>query len=123
MPREPELLRGGEVNFRPFRHKEVPPEAWQSGAWKPRGKRPPNGVSGWLILLILAALALWWLNSCGHREKLVTVKLSNGQVLHLTPEQAEDLYIRGADFPWDFTKQKNTPEPKLPSPASAPPLK
>ncbi len=107
MPQEQRFWRGGEVDFRLRQGRDIPPEYYQlkrsstSDLW--------SGAI-WIIAFIILGL---WLASCGRHDDTVTVKTSDGQVLHMNRKDAQSTAVTSEDFSWDFTKVKHPDEPTL----------
>ena len=78
-------------------------------------QRPP-GVGAVVLLcigVVLGIVAVEWM--AARHQKTIAVRLANGQVLRMSPEEARTLAVSGGDFSWDFTKVKNPKEPTLPA--------
>jgi hypothetical protein len=84
-------------------------------AWweqQPQGIRAVSLLCATVLLIICIAE---WLARPHDASEMVTVKLSNGQTLRLTPGEARDMYIAGGSVPWGFTHNPNPPEPGMPA--------
>ena len=78
-------------------------------------QRPP-GIGAVILLCVgvfLAICAVEWIAVIHHRT--VTVRLADGRVLHMSPEDAQSEAVTGENFSWDFTKVKDPKEPALPA--------
>jgi hypothetical protein len=119
---EPRLLKGGEVDFKLRSNRHIPPEAWQSGGSKWWSSRPAKKISGsqWVMVLIVFTLLCLWMGACKRSDDLLTFKTSDGKTLKLTKQEALSMYIAGAGFSWDATKNHNPPEPQIPKPDTGP---
>jgi hypothetical protein len=83
-------------------------------------QRPP-GVGAVVLLIIgvvIGVAAAEWMMA--PQEKLIPMKLANGQVIYETPADAQSEAVTGADFSWDFTKVQHPDEPRLPTPQPIP---